>query len=153
MVLRRAVSPSPVSEPPTRTARSLLMGRVRQRGTSAEQDVGRTLRSLGLRYRKNTKGLPGSPDFSNKSARWALFVNGCFWHHHTNCRKATVPRTNSEFWREKFFANRRRDAEKICALRAKGYRVLIIWGCELGDTRGLVERLSKMLKPRGVCMH
>lgn len=123
------------------------MSRIRQRGTSAELRVGAALRSAGHRYRKNVKSLPGSPDFANRSKRWAIFVNGCYWHHHTGCARATVPKANRPFWEEKFRANRSRDARAIKTLRAMGFRVSVIWECETGN---LGSRLSKILEPRGI---
>lgn len=104
---------------------------VRQNRTDIEDVVAIELRRRGFHYRRNVKTLPGTPDFANKSRRWAIFVNGCYWHHHTNCSRATIPKTNTPFWLEKFRANRARDARKICALRKLGYRVHVIWGCDL----------------------
>ena len=63
----------------------------------------------GSPYRKNVRSLPGSPDFANKSRKWAVFVHGCFWHRHTGCRRATTPNANRDFWLAKFVANRTRD--------------------------------------------
>lgn len=130
--------------------RSAWMARIRQKGTSAELAVARILRGLGHAYRLNVRELPGSPDFSNRRHRWAIFVQGCFWHHHTNCRRATVPKSNSEFWRSKFTANRVRDARAIRSLRAMGFRVVTIWECEVAKPETLVERLSKILESRCV---
>lgn len=112
------------------------MRRVRREKTGPEEAVARILRSQRLHYRRNVKGLPGTPDFANKSKRWAIFVNGCFWHHHTNCRRATTPKENRAFWLEKFAANRRRDAAKIRALRKAGFRVLLIWECQTASWHG-----------------
>lgn len=109
---------------------SARMAGIRQKGTNIELAVGTALRSLGARYRKNVKNLPGSPDFANRSRRWAVFVNGCFWHHHKGCRRATVPKSNREFWLGKFHDNRRRDARAIDELRRRGFRVALIWECE-----------------------
>ena len=75
------------------------MARIRQKGTAAERIVAAQLRALPMAYRLNVKTLPGAPDFANRKQRWAVFVHGCFWHHHSNCRKATVPKTNEPFWR------------------------------------------------------
>lgn len=116
--------------PPIDAARSALMKRVRQKRTRAEDLVAAMLRGEGLAYRRNVRSLPGSPDFANKTRKWAVFVNGCFWHHHTACRRATIPTHNRDFWVAKFAANRKRDAAKICALRRLGYRVRLIWECE-----------------------
>jgi DNA mismatch endonuclease (patch repair protein) len=126
-------------------ARSALMGRVRQRGTKPEIEVAVTLRALGARYRLNVRSLPGSPDFANKSNKWAVFVHGCFWHRHRGCHRATTPTNNRDFWLDKFAANRRRDARSIRALRAMGYRVAIIWECRATSS---AERLSKILEAR-----
>jgi DNA mismatch endonuclease (patch repair protein) len=128
-------------------ARSALMGRVRQRDTRPEQAVALALCSLGIAYRKNVRSLPGSPDFANKSRKWAVFVHGCFWHRHTGCRRATTPKANREFWLAKFAANRTRDARAIRALRAMGFRVAIIWECSVADAE---RRLSEILESHGV---
>jgi DNA mismatch endonuclease Vsr len=123
------------------------MAGIRQRGTKIETVVAIVLRELGLHYRKNVKRLPGSPDFANRSGRWAIFVNGCFWHHHTGCRKATVPKSNADFWTTKFRDNRRRDARAIGRLRQEGYRVVIIWECQKDRVRA---KLTKILEARSV---
>jgi len=126
---------------------SVRMANIRQKGTDIESLVAVTLRRLGQHYRKNVRGLPGSPDFANRSGRWAIFVNGCFWHHHTACTKATVPKSNVRFWVEKFHANRRRDAVAIRRLRTMGYKVAILWECERGH---IDVRLRKILESRGI---
>jgi DNA mismatch endonuclease (patch repair protein) len=127
---------------PQSAERSRLLGRVRQKKTAPEEEVARALRDLGLAYRRNVKTLPGSPDFANVRRRFAIFVNGCFWHAHTGCRKATTPKNNRAFWQAKFAANRARDAAAIRALRARGFRVMVIWECGLGGAR---ERLARRL--------
>lgn len=129
------------------SATSVRMAGVRQRGTKIEIQVAIVLRQLGLHYRKNVKRLPGSPDFANSSQRWALFVNGCFWHHHTGCRMATIPKTNAEFWSAKFRANRQRDANAVTLLRAEGYKVVVVWGCEVERVR---KKLAKVFETRRV---
>lgn len=130
--------------------RSALMSRVRQRGTAPELATAEVLRSLNAAYRLNVKSLPGSPDFANKKRKWVVFVHGCFWHHHTGCKRATIPKTNENFWRQKFGANRTRDAASIRSLRRSGFRVAIVWECEAADMRRLKARLSKILEPRRV---
>jgi DNA mismatch endonuclease Vsr len=101
-------------------------------------------------YRLNVRSLPGSPDFANKRRKWAIFVHGCFWHQHTGCRRATVPKTNAEFWLEKFRRNRERDATAIHALRRLGFRVGVIWECEIRDVERLSGILAEVLEARGV---
>ena len=126
------------------------MQRVRQTGTPAEDRVALGCRDLGLAYRRNVKSLPGSPDLANKTHRWAIFVNGCFWHAHRGCSKATIPKSNHAFWVEKFAANRKRDAAKIWALRSLGYSVMIVWECQAADEFRLRRRLSDLREPRVV---
>jgi DNA mismatch endonuclease (patch repair protein) len=131
----------PVAQSPERAA---LLARVRRSKTSAEEEVARLLRAHGLHYRRNVRTLPGSPDFANRTRGWAIFVNGCFWHHHTGCTRATVPKHNHAFWVEKFAANRRRDAAKIRALRTLGFRVLVIWECEIAACAERLARLRRL---------
>jgi DNA mismatch endonuclease (patch repair protein) len=130
---------------PADPRRSALMSRVRQRGTEAELAVAAALRRLGISYRLNVMSLPGSPDFANKRMKWAIFVHGCFWHRHTGCKRATVPKTNEDFWRDKFLTNRVRDARAIRQLRRLGFRVSLIWECQTENPAQLVARLSARL--------
>ncbi len=124
----------PVGRPiPQSEERSRLLGRVKQSRTAPEEVVARALRAAGIAYRRNVGDLPGSPDFANKRRRFAIFVNGCFWHHHTACRRATIPKNNREFWVAKFATNRKRDADRIRALRRAGFHVLVIWECDVGE--------------------
>jgi DNA mismatch endonuclease, patch repair protein len=110
---------------------SARMARVRQRGTKPELLVRKMLSGLGLRYRTRNRDLPGSPDLANRRAGWAIFVHGCFWHAHRSCSKATLPKRNRAFWMSKFSDNRARDGAAVLALRASGYRAVVIWQCEL----------------------
>lgn len=126
---------------------SARMARIRQKGTKIESIVAAALRDLGLHYRKNVRKLPGSPDFANRSRRWAVFVHGCFWHHHAGCHRATIPKSNRGFWIAKFRDNRRRDARCIGRLRREGYRVIVIWECQQHRIR---DKLAKILETRGV---
>ena len=125
------------------------MGRVRQKGTAPEAAVGALLRSQGLAYRKNVRSLPGSPDYANRKGRWAVFVNGCFWHQHTGCRRATVPKANHDYWTAKFADNRSRDAKSIRALRRAGFRVTIVWECEAANAG---PKLLKLAESRRIGM-
>jgi DNA mismatch endonuclease (patch repair protein) len=120
---------------PTDPVRSELMKRVRRSRSDIEESVGRLLRELGIAYRRNVRSLPGSPDFANKRRKWAIFVNGCFWHAHRNCRLGTQPSRNAEFWSSKFADNRKRDSQKIRALRSQGFKVLVIWQCQIGHPK------------------
>lgn len=120
------------------------MSRVRQRGTDAELTVAAALRQLGISYRLNVTSLPGSPDFANKTKKWAVFVHGCFWHQHTGCKRATEPKANADFWRDKFRTNRLRDAHAIRNLRHLRYSVLLLWECEVENAEKLNRRLQQI---------
>jgi DNA mismatch endonuclease (patch repair protein) len=128
---------------------SARMAGVRQKATRPERLVGSLLRALGQRYRLNNRDLDGSPDFANRRARWALFVHGCFWHRH-GCSATTLPTRNREFWQAKFARNLARDARTSEALRAAGYRVIVIWECETKrGAPGLLERLRAAFAANG----
>jgi DNA mismatch endonuclease (patch repair protein) len=118
----------------------------RRRATAPEALVGTVLRELGQSYRLNRGSLPGSPDFSNRSRGWAIFVHGCYWHHHEGCPRATVPRANREWWLEKFRQNRARDVRKARALEDVGLGVIVVWECETRDPSRLRERLADELR-------
>jgi len=136
------MKPSTLPDP----KRSALMSRVRQRGTAPEIRVATVLRQLGIAYRLNVRSLPGSPDFANRKNKWVIFVHGCFWHHHTACKRATVPTLNARFWRDKFLANRNRDSRAIQELRRHGYKVVVIWECQVEDTERLRWRFQHINK-------
>ncbi|ABD05182.1 putative patch repair protein [Rhodopseudomonas palustris HaA2] len=137
---------STACETPVDPARSALMRRVRQKRTRAEDDVADVLRELGLRFRRNVRTLPGSPDFANKTHHWAIFVNGCFWHRHQGCHRTTTPTRNREFWLAKFAANVKRDKIKTRLLRAMGFRVVTIWECETRTPTKVRRRLKGLMR-------
>ena len=129
--------------------RSRMMSAVRQCGTTPELAIRKMLTGMGVRYRVKNRDLPGSPDLANRNRKWAIFVNGCFWHGHKFCsktksgRQPRVPKTKSDFWTAKLLANRSRDARKSWELRHLGFRVLIIWECEMKDLVSLSTRLEQ----------
>jgi DNA mismatch endonuclease (patch repair protein) len=135
---------------PTDSVRSALMRRVRRARTAPEDAVAAALRDLGVACRRNLRSLPGSPDFANRRRGWAIFVNGCYWHRHTNCARATTPKRNAAFWAAKFAANRRRDARKILELRKQGLGVLLIWECETFHADRLRVRLARFFRARQI---
>lgn len=110
---------------------SARMRRVRQRDTAPELSLRQWLWRQGFRFRLHNKRLPGTPDISNASRRWAIFVNGCFWHGHAGCARATLPKRNRDFWAAKIAANRARDDRKKQALLGMGYTVATVWECEV----------------------
>lgn len=129
----------------TDSATSKRLGRVRQRDTSSELQVRRYLHGQGVRYRVRNGDLPGSPDMANRRRRWAVFVHGCFWHHHSGCRRATVPRRNRDFWLKKFAANAARDMKVIDALLGMAYLVVVVWECEAVQADALAHRVAPIL--------
>lgn len=122
---------------------SRRMRAVRQKNTAPELTVRRLLFRLGLRFRLHVKLLPGSPDIVLRKHSTAIFVHGCYWHRHLGCKHATTPKTNQAYWLPKFQANVERDARKAEALRALGWRVLIVWECETRDPVRLEAQLRR----------
>ena len=125
--------------------RSWLMSRVRSRDTIPERVVRSLVHRLGYRFRLHRRDLPGTPDLVFPSRRAIIFVHGCFWHRHQGCRKATVPSTRKEFWLQKFARTVNRDATVREALERAGWRVLIVWQCELRDIDALGSRVLAFL--------
>lgn len=114
----------------TKEVRSMNMSHIGSKNTKPEQKVRKYLFSCGLRYRKNVKDLPGSPDIVFPKYRTIVFVNGCFWHHH-NCERFAWPSTNKKYWYNKINRNVERDRENKERLEKDFWNVLIIWECEL----------------------
>lgn len=129
----------------TSPERSKLMSRVRQSGTKQELLIRRLIYAAGYRFRVNVRDLPGSPDIVNRSFRWAIFVHGCFWHAHEDCRLWKVPKNNRDFWEKKFYDNRERDKRKVKELKKQGYSVLTIWQCEFGDLAKVERKILNFL--------
>jgi DNA mismatch endonuclease (patch repair protein) len=134
------------SNPETTAKISARMGRIRRAGTQPELLVRRAVSAAGIRYRTKNKDLPGSPDLANRTKRWAMFVHGCYWHHHAGCSKATVPSSNRAFWLAKFAANRDRDARSETNLSELGYTVVTIWECETRDAKALAQMMSRIAR-------
>lgn len=110
------------------SSRSYNMSRIRSKDTKPELLVRKYLFAHGYRFRKNVKGLPGTPDIVLQKYRCCIFVHGCFWHGHDHIR---YPRTNAEFWRNKITRNQQRDATNKERLRRMGWYVITIWECQL----------------------
>lgn len=125
--------------------RSEIMGRVRSRDTVPEMLVRRLTHALGYRYRLHGKDLPGKPDLVFRSRRKVIFVHGCFWHRHPGCALARLPKSKEDFWSPKLEANRQRDLKTENALQVKGWTVLTIWECELGDIDKLKNKIKEFL--------
>lgn len=124
--------------------RSKMMRAVRRENTGPERRVADICRQSGIHYRRHIDDLPGRPDFGNKRRRWVIFVNGCFWHLHKRCGRGVIPIRNNHLWRQKIAANRQRDAAAIRSLRASGYRVLVVWECQLADLKTVRARIQHL---------
>jgi DNA mismatch endonuclease (patch repair protein) len=111
--------------------RSYNMSRIRSKGTKPEMLVRKYLFSKGFRFRLNVKNLPGKPDIVLAKYKTAIFIHGCFWHGHQNCKYFVVPKTRAEWWIDKITHNKILDVENLAKLKAKGWNVLVIFECEL----------------------
>lgn len=125
--------------------RSAVMARVNSKDTTPERTVRRVLTRLGARYRLHRRDLPGHPDIVLPGRRLAIFVHGCFWHSHDCARGSRVPKNNRDYWLAKVGRNVARDARAIAALEADGWRVEVVWECDLKDEVALTARLSALL--------
>jgi len=110
--------------------RSFNMSRIRSKNSKPEDMVRKHLFSKGFRYRKNVRKLPGCPDIVLSKYRTVIFVNGCFWHKH-DCERFVWPSSNQEYWRQKILGNVERDKRNIALLMEAGWRIIIVWECEL----------------------
>ena len=134
-------------------ARSAQMALIKGKNTKPELRVRKALYASGLRYRLHDKNLPGRPDLVFPSRRAVVFVNGCFFHQHTGCARARLPKTRREFWEPKLRGNVERDQRKQTELAANGWTVLVIWECETEKpacVADLAHRISalKIIKAR-----
>jgi DNA mismatch endonuclease vsr len=111
--------------------RSENMARVKSKNTKPEVYLRKLLWHRGFRYRLNYKSLTGSPDIYIPKYKAAIFVNGCFWHMHENCRYASIPKNNHDFWKNKLEGNVQRDKQNYIKLESMGINVIVVWGCEI----------------------
>jgi DNA mismatch endonuclease (patch repair protein) len=132
----------------TKSKRSEIMARIKGCNTSPEYAVAQLLHRLKVKYRRNVKFLPGQPDFVISSAKAVIFVHGCFWHNHSNCRRAKLPKTNRKFWKQKIEGNKRRDMRISQSLRKEGWHVITVWQCALRNQDRIMARLQRMLVRR-----
>lgn len=117
------------------------MTQIRSKNTKPELIVRSLLHNLGFRFRLHKKDLPGKPDIVLSKHKAIIFVNGCFWHQHQNCKKATIPITNHDMWQVKLNRNIQRDEDNIYNLKMLGWKVITIWECELKDTNAMKVKL------------
>lgn len=135
-----------------KATRSRMMSNIRGRDTGPELLLRSALHQLGFRFRIHAKSLPGKPDLVFSKYRAVIFMHGCFWHRHRDCRWATIPATRPDFWNAKFSANIERDARVHAALLHSGWRVATVWECALRrrpDVNAVAEIVAKWL-PAGI---
>lgn len=117
----------------SKTVRSRIMSRVRSKDTKPELVVRKWLHRRGFRFRLHAKTLPGHPDIVLPKYKTVVFVNGCFWHRHEGCKRATVPETDKEKWLAKFADNVARDKAQRERLTLLGWHVVVLWQCQIED--------------------
>ena len=118
------------------------MSKIRSKNTKPEIMLRKALFALGYRYRIHNKALPGKPDIVLPKYKTAIFVHGCFWHYHADCREGRIPNTNSIFWREKLLKNISRDQKHQETLAQLGWKVLVCWECEIEkDLEAVIKRI------------
>ena len=115
--------------------RHRCMSHIRSKATKPEMLVRKWLWAHGYRYRLNVKSVPGKPDIVMRKYRTAIFVNGCFWHGHEECKQFVLPKTNTEFWQNKIERNRTRDTRIYNELMNAGWQVIVIWACNLTNNK------------------
>lgn len=121
--------------------RSWNMSRIRSKNTKPEKIVRSLLHRMGFRFRLHRKDLPGAPDIILPKYKTVILVHGCYWHRHSGCKKCTTPKTNTEFWIDKFSKNIERDKKVIRQLEEAGWHVITVWECETRD----LDRLAASL--------
>lgn len=128
--------------------RSVQMAKVRRKDTKPEMVVRCLIHAMGLRYRLHDRHLPGCPDIVFKRHGRLVFVNGCFWHQHSDshCRLARLPKTKLDFWLPKFEAIRKRDSENLHRLDQMGWKILVIWECQLKDKTELKTSIREFFE-------
>ena len=123
--------------------RSRNMSAIKSKNTKPEIKVRKILHSMGYRFRLHRKDLPGSPDIVLPKYKTVIFVHGCFWHRHENCKYASTPKTRQEFWEAKFRENINRDKLNQENLSSKGWKIIILWECEIKDKDFDLNRFFK----------
>jgi len=129
----------------TKEQRKYCMSRIRGKDTKPEIVVRRLVHSLGYRYRLHVRKLHGCPDIVLARHRKVIFVHGCFWHMHRCKYGRVIPKTNKKFWKTKRQGNVERDKRNLRKLRREGWKVLVIWECQIRNTEKLINKLKKFL--------
>jgi DNA mismatch endonuclease (patch repair protein) len=125
--------------------RSRNMSAIKSKNTKPEIKVRKILHSMGYRFRLHSKDLPGSPDIVLPKYKTVIFVHGCFWHRHENCKYASTPKTRKEFWNKKFKENIKRDLEIQDKIKNLDWRSVVIWECETKNIENLRGKIIDVL--------
>lgn len=140
----------------SKNKRSKIMSKISSKNTKPEIILRKALFEKGYRYRINYKKLPGSPDIVLPKYKTVIFVHGCFWHAHPNCKDAHLPKTNIEFWRNKINSNIERDKRTTQQLMSLGWNIIIVWECEIKKKNmaslisGIISSLSQERSKSGL---
>ena len=126
--------------------RSEIMSKIRATETKPEKIVRKFLFAKGFRFRKNVKSLPGKPDIVLSKYKTIIFINGCFWHGHKNCKAATLPQTRIKFWTDKITDNKKRDLKNYNDLTKSGWKVITIWQCQIKNKSIQERTLNHMME-------
>jgi DNA mismatch endonuclease (patch repair protein) len=121
--------------------RSRMMSGIRAKNTKLEILVRKYFHAKGLRFRLHVKKLPGKPDLVFQKYKSVVFVHGCFWHRHSGCKYATTPSSREHFWTNKLSENVARDSYQIAALGGLGWRIFVVWECELREGTARLDLL------------
>ena len=121
------------------------MAQVKSEDTTPEKIVRSALHRMGFRFRLHKKDLPGKPDIVLPKFKTVIFVNGCFWHRHPGCKRATMPASNTEYWEKKFSKTIERDAKTKQLLENLGWQVFVVWECELKNMTLLQDKIKKLI--------
>jgi len=129
----------------TKAKRSQIMSSISGKETKPEKKIRSYLFIKGIRFRKNVKILPGKPDILLPKYKVVIFFHGCFWHGHSNCKKAARPTTNIEFWNTKIQSNIDRDERVKLELETDGWRIITIWSCEVSNKNSFETTMAKLI--------
>lgn len=125
--------------------RSANMARIRNKDTSPEVALRRIIYALGYRFRLHRRDLPGKPDIVFPARRKLILMHGCFWHQHPNCAEGRIPGSRPEYWVQKLTGNQLRDEANRAILERQGWKILVVWECELKGPAAVAKTVRKFL--------
>lgn len=129
----------------TKSQRKKCMTKITSKNTEPELLMRKALTEKGIRYRLHVKKLPGKPDMVISKLKSVIFINGCFWHRHKNCKYSVMPKTNKGYWKPKLERNVQKQKEDIKQLKKDGWRVNVLWECELKSNKLVNKKMSQIL--------